>query len=148
MINKLMKAIMPPKKMIDMFTLKVETNQEIDKIAKQVPIKCEEYNFALLKTYNYHEIVESKGYPIKRKVYIYEICQAKTAALMLADNPNFSIFMPCKLSIYENDGKTIISTMNMELMLEAVKSNNELYNNATTLFKTLKELMNSLTTNK
>lgn len=142
-MNTLMKAFMPPKKMIDMFTLKVEVNQAIEKISQQVPAKCEEYGFSLLTTYNYHEIVENKGFPIKRKVWIYEICLAKTAALMLTSNPNFSIFMPCKLTVYEENGKTIISTMNMEIMLEAVKTDKELYDNATSLFNSIKNMMNS-----
>jgi uncharacterized protein (DUF302 family) len=138
-----MKAFMPPKKMIDMFTLKVKINQAIENISEQVPAKCEEYGFTLLTTYNYHEIVENKGFPIKQKVWIYEICVAKTAALMLTSNPNFSIIMPCKLSVYEENGKTIISTMNMGIMLEAVKTDKELYDNATSLFTSIKNMMNS-----
>lgn len=67
MMNTLMKAFMPPKKMIDMFTLKVKINQAIENISQQVPAKCEEYGFTLLTTYNYHEIVENKGFPIKQK---------------------------------------------------------------------------------
>jgi uncharacterized protein (DUF302 family) len=105
---------------------------------------CDKFGFTLLQTYNYHEIVESKGFPIKRKVFIYEICQAKTAALMLTSNPNFAIFMPCKLVIYEFGSKTIISTMDMEIMLSAVKSDETLFQEATSLFGKLKSLMISL----
>ena len=138
---------MPAEKMIDMFTYKITSNQPIEVISKKVPEACEKHKFALLTTYNYHEIVESKGFPIERKVYVYEICQAKTAASMLTDFPHFSIFMPCKLAIYENDGKTVISTMNMEIMLNAVKANQELFKEATILFNTLKLLMDSLSNN-
>jgi uncharacterized protein (DUF302 family) len=96
--------------------------------------------------HNYHEIVESKGFPISRKVNIYDICQAKAASLMLSTNPHFSIFMPCTLAIYEKDNDTIISTMNMEFLLKAVSSNKELYDEAKTLFNSFKSLMSSLTT--
>ena len=140
----MMQAFMPTKKMIEMFTLKIESNKSIEKIAEKVAIECENHKFVLLQTYIYHEIVENKGFPIKRKVYIYEICQAKTASLMLTSNPEFSIFMPCKLAIYENEGKTIISTMNMGIMLNAVKSNKILYKEATTVFDAMNSLMNSL----
>lgn len=135
---------MPPGKMIDMFTYKIISNQSIGKVSEKIPSACEKYKFALLHTYVYHEIVASKGFPIKRKVFIYEICQAKTAAAMLTDYPHFSIFMPCKLALYEDDGSTVISTMNMEIMLKAVNSNQELYNEATFLFNTLKSLMTSI----
>lgn len=144
MIKKIIQAIMPSKKMIDMFTLKLESQQPIETIAQKVSGECENHKFALLQTYVYHDILKEKGYPIKRKVFIYEICQAKTAGLMLTSNPEFSIFMPCKIAMYEDKGKTIISTMNMEIMLSAVKSNPELYNEAKSVFKTLESLMTSL----
>jgi uncharacterized protein (DUF302 family) len=135
---------MPAQKMIELFTLKLESKQSIESIAGKVSEECEKHKFALLKTYVYHDIVKEKGFPIKRKVFIYEICQAKTAALMLTSNPEFSIFMPCKIVMYEIDGKTIISTMNMEIMLNTVKSNPELYKEATNVFGTLKVLLTSL----
>ncbi|MDF1518616.1 MAG: DUF302 domain-containing protein [Lutibacter sp.] len=144
MIKKMIQAAMPSEKMIEMFTLKLESKQPIETIAQEVSKECENHKFALLQTYVYHDIVKEKGFPIKRKVFIYEICQAKTAALMLTSNPEFSIFMPCKIALYEDEGKTIISTMNMEIMLNAVKSNPALYTEATTLFGKLKLLMTSL----
>ena len=144
MNQETIQAMMPPDEMIEMFTLKMVSNQSIEKIAQHVPAECEKSKFALLQTFNYHEIVESKGFPIKRKVFIYEICQAKVAAKMLTTNPEFSIFMPCKIAMYENEGQTIISTMNMEIMLKAIRDNEELYNEATALFNTLKSLLTSL----
>lgn len=144
MLEKLMKATMPADKMIEMFTYKITSKLPIDQVIEKVPSACEEKKFALLKTYVYHDIVESKGFPIDRKVWIYEICQAKTAASMLTDFPHFSIFMPCKLAIYEDNGETIISTMNMEIMLDGVESNPELFKETTALYNTLKSLMDSI----
>lgn len=135
---------MPSKKMIEMFTYEISSKLPIEEITKKVPAACEQNKFAVLQTYVYHDIVESKGFPIDRKVYIYEICQAKTAAAMLTDFPHFAIFMPCKLAIYENEGETIISTMNMEIMLDAVNSKPELFKEATTMFNTLKSLMDEI----
>lgn len=147
MLQKDLQSMMPADKMIEMFTYKITSTKSINQIAEEIPTSCEQYKFALLQTYVYHEIVESKGFPIKRKVYIYEICQAKTAAAMLTDFPHFSIFMPCKLAIYEENGSTIISTMNMEIMLSAISSNLELFNEASSLYNTLKTLMKSLSNN-
>jgi hypothetical protein len=79
----MMQALMPPGKMIEMFTYKIISTQSIGNISERVPSACEKYKFAFLQTYVYHEIVESKGFPIKRKVFVYEICQAKTAAAMV-----------------------------------------------------------------
>ena len=37
---------------------------------------------------------------------------------MLTTNPEFSTFMPCTLSVYEAGDKTILSTMNMDLLTQ------------------------------
>lgn len=144
MLEKLMKAAMPVEKMIEMLTYQISSGLNIEKVVDKVPLACEQTGFALLQTYVYHEIVKSKGFPIDRKVYIYEICQAKTAAAMLTRFPHFSIFMPCKLAVYENNGETVIATMNMEPALKAIRSNPELYQDATALFNTLKILMDNI----
>ena len=67
---------------------------------------------------------------------------------MLTTNPEFSTFMPCTLAVYEAEDKTVLSTMNMEMMLEAVKSNEPLYNQASNLFNTFKQLMDELAAGK
>ena len=76
MPQKMIQELMSPEKMIDMFTFKIRSSQSIGKISERVPSACEKNKFALLQTYVYHEIVESKGFPITRKVFVYEICQA------------------------------------------------------------------------
>lgn len=144
MLQETMQAAMSATEMIEMFTIKIETDQAIEKVAEMVPAECEKNKFALLQTYNYHEIVASKGFPIDRKVYIYEVCQAKVAAKMLTTNPEFSIFMPCKIVLYESGGKTVISTMNMEIVLKAVDEDKELYTETTSLFNSLKLMLESL----
>ena len=37
---------------------------------------------------------------------------------MLTTNPEFSTFMPCTLAVYEAGDKTVLSTMNMGIMLK------------------------------
>lgn len=137
-------TMMSPAEMIEMFSLQLTSDKPIQQIADRVPAACEQNNFALLQTYHYHEIVESKGFPIRRKVFIYEICQAKVAAMMLTAHPEFSIFMPCRIALYEKDGQTIISTMNMDLLLGAVQDDKELYSEAGALFGKLKAIMESV----
>lgn len=139
---------MQNKEMIEMVMHQTESKLTAEQVAGQVEAACNKYNLALLQTYIYHEIVESKGFPIQRKVFVYNICQAKTASMMLTTNPEFSTFMPCTLAVYEAGDKTVLSTMNMGMMLEAVQSNEELYDQASSLFKSFKQMMDELATGK
>lgn len=134
--------------MMEMVLHQTESKLAAEEIALKVEAACAKNSLALLQTYIYHEIVESKGFPIQRKVFVYNICQAKTAAMMLTTNPEFSTFMPCTLSVYEADNKTVLSTMNMSMMLEVVQSNNELYDQASKLYKTFTGMMDELAAGK
>ncbi|MDD2306810.1 MAG: DUF302 domain-containing protein [Prolixibacteraceae bacterium] len=134
--------------MVELVMHQTESKLTAEQVAGLVEAACNKYSLALLQTYIYHEIVESKGFPIQRKVFVYNICQAKTASMMLTTNPEFSTFMPCTLAVYEADDKTVLSTMNMEMMLEAVKSNQELFNQASGLFKSFKQMMDELAEGK
>jgi uncharacterized protein (DUF302 family) len=139
-----MKLFMSKEKLFEMMTYKVYSGKDISKVVEKVEAACERYKFALLHDYVYHEVVESKGFPIERKVYIYEVCQAKVAALVLTDEPSFAPFMPCRVAVYEEARQVTISTQNMEMMLDTLKDNTELYRQTSELFKTLKSLMHEI----
>ncbi len=144
MIKTVMKLFMSKKRLFEMMTYKVHSSKDISKVVENVEAACERYKFALLHDYVYHEVVKSKGFPIEREVYIYEVCQAKVAALVLTDEPSFAPFMPCRVAVYEEAGQVTISTQNMEMMLNALKDNEELYKQTSELFGTLKSLMNDI----
>lgn len=142
MLKALMKLFMSKNILFDMMTYRVYSNQDISSVVKKVQSACEKYNFALLHHYVYHEILESKGFAIKRKVYIYEVCQASVAALVLTNEPSAAPFMPCRIAIYEEGKEITISTQNMEMMLNTFKGNTQLYRETSEVFGTLKSLLN------
>lgn len=144
MLLKLMMALMPKKQMIKMFTIEFKSKRNIQSIIDDVEAACAEYGFALLHHYNYHEIVASKGFPIDRKVYIYEVCQAKVASMMLTSNPHFAPFMPCRIAVYEEGDTTIISTQNMQMMIDLIQSQEQLHIEVLGLFGTLQNMMEKL----
>ena len=137
-------SFIPKNTIIDLFTYSVESKKNIETIINKVEDTCKKYNFSLVHQHAYHDIVSSKGFPIERKVYIYEICQAKVASMMLSKNPYFSPFMPCRIAIYEDNNYCTISTQNMELMLDLVKNQPDLYKEAFSLFLNLKDMINEL----
>ncbi|OYZ66341.1 MAG: hypothetical protein B7Y17_01795 [Sulfuricurvum sp. 24-42-5] len=144
MLLKLMMALMPKKQMLKMFTIEFKSKRSIQSIIDDVEAACAEYGFALLHHYNYHEVVASKGFPIDRKVYIYEVCQAKLASMMLTSNPHFAPFMPCRIAVYEEGDATIISTQNMQMMIDLIQSQEQLHSEAIILFTALQNMMKKL----
>lgn len=127
-----------------MFTVECKSERGIQSIIDEVEAACIEYGFTLLHHYNYHEIVAQKGFPIDRKVYVYEICQAKLASMMLTSNPHFAPFMPCRIAVYEEGEATIISTQNMQMMIDSIQSQEPLHVEAVSLFTDVQNMMKKL----
>ncbi len=144
MIKLLMKLFVNKKRMFDMMTYKISTSSKIEKIVASVEKSCENNKFALLHNYVYHEVVKSKGFPIDRKVFIYEICVAKVASLVLTKEPSFAPFMPCRIAIYEENDSVVISTQNMDMILNTLDKNSELFQSTSELFSNLKSLLNEI----
>jgi uncharacterized protein (DUF302 family) len=130
--------------LMKLFTYKIETSKPVIAVSEAFEGACGAHGFALLHHYVYHEVVAAKGFPITRKVFVYEVCQAKVASMLLEEQPAFAPFMPCRVALYEAKGKTVIATQNMALMLFALKKNRPLYRETTALFQTLKSMMQSL----
>lgn len=144
MMKLLMKLFTSKDSMFDMMTYKVITSSKIEDIVANVEKSCENNKFALLHNYVYHEVVKSKGFPIDRKVFIYEICVAKVAALVLTEEPSFAPFMPCRIAIYEENGSVVISTQNMDMILDTLDKNSELFQSTSELFNNLKSLLTEI----
>lgn len=144
MIRQFMKLFMSKEKLFALMTYKLTSDKNISNIVSEFEPACEKFNFALLHHYIYHDVVKSKGFPINRKVYIYEICQAKVAAAVLTDEPEFAPFMPCRIAIYEDTKGVSISTQNMQMMIDVLKDNEELLAQTNELFGKLKQLMKDI----
>lgn len=144
MIKNLMKLFLNKKTLFDLMIYKLHTNKNIEDVVCEVQKACDDNKFALLHQYIYHEVVASKGFPIKRKVYIYEVCVAKVAALVLTEEPTLAPFMPCRIAIYEEHNEVVVSTQNMQMMLDTFNTNSDLYTQTSELFGNLKLLMKNI----
>ena len=144
MIQKLMKLFINKETLFKMMTRKVTSAKQISEVVDGVAGACEKYGFALLHSYVYHEIVASKGFPIERKVYIFEVCKADVAALVLTEEPDFAPFMPCRLAIYEESKSVSVTTQNMQMVIDALAPKSEIRKSASEIFKKLQTLMQEI----
>ncbi len=61
----------------------------------------------------------------------------------MSELPEISVYLPCRLSIYREGGRTILATIGFEDILSSVKVEKGLQEHFTTLFERLKGLMKS-----
>jgi uncharacterized protein (DUF302 family) len=58
-----------------------------------------------------------KGVEFARECLTFEICQPQQAKKVLDKNMSLSTALPCRISIYEEGGKTILATLKPNTLL-------------------------------
>mgnify|MGYP001559583245 CR=1 FL=1 len=88
----------------------VRTKKSFDEAVESVAAETAKAGFRVLHIHDVKETVGKKGFEIE-PLKIIEICNAKNAFYALKTDIRLSLFLPCKINVYEKKGKTIISGM-------------------------------------
>jgi uncharacterized protein (DUF302 family) len=86
----------------------VESAKSFEEIARLLEKVSPEHNFRVLAIHDTQATLAEKGFQIE-PLKIYEVCNSGFAYKALSKNINASLFMPCKIVIRSEFGKTIIS---------------------------------------
>ena len=58
-----------------------------------------------------------KGVEFARECLIFEVCQPQQAKKVLDENMSVSAALPCRISVYEEAGKTMLATLKPTTLL-------------------------------
>jgi len=75
------------------------------------------HKFGVLATHNLREKMESKGVPFSRECRVIEVCNPKQAQEVLNQAIEISTALPCRISVYNEDGQTILATIKPTALL-------------------------------
>ena len=77
-----------------------------------------------------------------RFIGIYQFCEPLTAKKMVEYDINFAAYLPCRISLVEDqNGKAWLLMMNMEMLLKNPKLNKQLKDEAGKVWENLNEIM-------
>jgi uncharacterized protein (DUF302 family) len=74
-------------------------------------------HFGVMQVHNLKETMAKKGVEFARECLIFEVCQPQQAKKVLDENMSVSTALPCRISIYEEGGKTILATLKPTTLL-------------------------------
>lgn len=92
------------------FAYIVETKKTFDEAVVSVLKAVELKGWALFQVYDVKERLSAKGFE-QKPLKIIEICSGKYANQFLNKNRLISLFMPCKINVFEENGKVKIAAM-------------------------------------
>ncbi|ADC90000.1 protein of unknown function DUF302 [Thermocrinis albus DSM 14484] len=117
-----------------------ETTKSVEDVVKVLEEKAKSLGFGVMAVHHVSQILSNKGVPIDYQCVIVEVCSPRHASQVLTKNPYISTAMPCRISVFQKDGKTVISTMAPTAMLE-VFNEPELKPVAEEVEKLMKEIL-------
>jgi uncharacterized protein (DUF302 family) len=101
---------------------KLPTNKTVSEATSALHAAVEANHFGIMQVHNLKETMTKKGVDFSRECLIFEVCQPQQAKKVLDDNMSVSTALPCRISIYEENGKTILATLKPTALLALFNS--------------------------
>ena len=97
--------------------LKLSTSKTVSETAVALQAAVVVNHFGVMQVHNLQETMEKKGVAFAHECLIFEVCQPQQAKKVLEQNMSVSTALPCRISIYEEDGKTVLATLKPTMLL-------------------------------
>ena len=97
--------------------VKLSTHKSVSETAAALQAAVQANHFGVMQIHNLKETMAKKGVEFTRECLIFEVCQPQQAKKVLDENMSVSTALPCRISIYEEDGKTILATLKPTTLL-------------------------------
>jgi uncharacterized protein (DUF302 family) len=91
-----------------MFDYTVITNKTIDDAIHNLEENLKQEKFGVLWKFDIKEKLQEKGLEFSKEFKVLEVCNPVEAQRVLSENEMAGYFLPCKIVVYENNGKTKI----------------------------------------
>jgi uncharacterized protein (DUF302 family) len=96
---------------------KLTTDKTVSEAADAMQAAVQANHFGVLHVHNLKETMAKKGVDFDHECLIFEVCQPQQAKKVLDRNMSISTALPCRISIYEQGGKTILATLKPTTLL-------------------------------
>ncbi|WOX06854.1 DUF302 domain-containing protein [Microbulbifer pacificus] len=100
----------------------VETNKTFDVAAGDLEQAVKQNNFGVLHVHDLATTLRSKGIEFNEKCKVFEVCNPLQASKVMALDMRLNMALPCRISVYTEDGKVKIGYIKPVEMLSALSS--------------------------
>jgi len=104
----------------------VESSKDVDTAAADLEAAVKRNGFGVLHVYNLTRTLEEKGAPIEHECRIFEVCNPQKARDVLNTDMSLNMALPCRISVYEDGGRTRIGLLSPRAMLSLLSDSPQL----------------------
>lgn len=103
-----------------------DTAKPVDRALADLEAAVQKHGFGVLHTYDLKATLKEKGFDLPHECHILEVCNPQQATRVLAEDMSMNIALPCRISVYEEDGSTRIAMARPTSMLEQLSDSPQL----------------------
>jgi uncharacterized protein (DUF302 family) len=96
------------------------SNKSVQEVVDCLKEVCAKYKFGVQHIHNVTETLKSKGINLGNECQIVDICNPIVAQKFLSEDMSLSIIMPCKISVYSQDGETMIAMNSLVQLVDDI----------------------------
>lgn len=98
----------------------VESAKSFDQAVTDLDVAVKKHNFGVMHVHDLGNTLRSKGVAFAEQCKVLEVCNPGQAAKVLATDMRLNMALPCRISVYTENGKTLIGMITPEQMLSAL----------------------------
>ena len=104
----------------------VESSKTFEQASNALDAAVKRNGFGVLHVHDLGETLRSKGIAFSEQCRIFEVCNPKQAAKVLSADMRLNMALPCRISVYTENGTTKIGLIKPGRMLASLSDNEQL----------------------
>lgn len=104
----------------------VETDKSFEEASADLETAVKHHGFGVLHVHDLGATLRSKGIPFDNECKVFEVCNPEQAAKVLSTDMNLNMALPCRISVFAENGKTKIGLIKPVQMLSALSQDADL----------------------
>lgn len=98
----------------------VETDKSFDQASADLESAVKRHGFGVLHIHDLGATLRSKGIAFDKQCKVFEVCNPGQAARVLSADMRLNMALPCRISVFAENGKTKIGLIKPVQMLSAL----------------------------
>lgn len=91
--------------------IKFYSSKPLEEIDDALRDAAQSHGFGVMTVHDLKQTMTKKGVEFSRECQIFEVCNPNQAKQILEVEMEISTMLPCRISVYEEKGQTVLATM-------------------------------------
>lgn len=120
----------------------VATEKNLEQACKDLEAAVQRNKFGILHVHDLKATMNKKGVAFDNECRVFEVCNPQKAQAVLAQDMALNMVLPCRISIWQENGQVKIGTLKPSTLLAMLSESPALQHEAAEVEETLLKIIN------